>query len=103
MPDEYLNVRIKTFDERFLKTREFLEKLQTTGDLDKYWVCEVNGEIIGICQYSRSQNDKYKESGLLGALYVLKKSQGIGVGKTLFKMAVQGLKELGYKTMYLNV
>lgn len=102
MPDEYLDERINNFEARSLKTKVYLEKLEREGNLDKYLVCEVDGKIVGICQYSKSQNEKYQDSGLLGALYVLKKYQGFGIGKELFKRAVAGLIKMGYKTMYLE-
>ena len=102
MPDEYLDDRIENFELRKLKTKAYLEKLENEGDLDKYLVCEVDGNIIGICQYLRSQNEKYPDSGLLGALYVLKKYQKIGIGRDMFRMAVEGLMDIGYDTMYLE-
>ena len=102
MPDEYLDDRINNFEGRSLKTKKYLEKLDFDGDLDKYLVSLVDGKIVGICQYSKSLNDSYADSGLLGALYVLKEYQGLGIGKELFKRACVGLRNMGYKTMYLE-
>ena len=102
MPDDYLDDRINNFYERSLKTKSFLEKLDQENNLDKYLVCEVDGKIVGICQYSKSENEKYPNSGLLGAIYVLKKYQGLGIGKTLFKMAIEGLSNMGFNDMYLE-
>ena len=102
MPDEYLDDRINNFDTHSLRTKNYLEKLFNDGILDTYLVCEVDGVIVGICQYSKSKNEKYLDSGLLGALYVLKKYQGYGIGKKLFEMAVEGIVELGYNSMYLE-
>lgn len=102
MPDDYLDDRINNFYERSLNTKKYLEKLENDGDLDKYLVCEVDGKIIGICQYLKSQNEKYPNSGLLGALYVLKKYQKLGIGKELFRLATIGLIDLGYNSIYLE-
>lgn len=102
MPDKYLDDRINNFDERALRTKKYLENLDFEGDLDKYLVCEVDGKIVGICQYSRSQNASYADSGLLGALYVLKDYQKLGIGKELFRRAAKGIRDMGYKTMYLE-
>lgn len=102
MPDDYLDDRINNFDARSLKTKAYLEKLDNDGDLDKYLVCEVDGEIVGICQYSKSNNKNYQNSGLLGALYVLKKYQGLGIGKELFRLAVCNLIDLGFESLYLE-
>lgn len=102
MPDEYLDDRINNFEMRSLKTKAYLEKLEFEGELDQYLVCEVDGKIVGICQYSKSYNDNYADSGLLGALYVLKDFQNMGIGKELMRQAVSGLLDLGYRTMYLE-
>ena len=102
MPDEYLDDRINNFDERSLRTKSFLEKLEISGDLDKYLVCEVDDKIVGICNYSDSQDEKYPNSGLLCALYVLKDCKGLGIGKKLFEMAIRGVIGLGYNSMYLQ-
>ena len=102
MPDEYLDDRINNFEERSLRTKKYLEHLEFEGEIENYLVCEVDGKIVGICQYSKTQNDNYADSGLLGALYVLKDYQGLGIGKELFRLAVVGLMNMGYKTMYLE-
>lgn len=102
MPDEYLDDRINNFSSKSLKTKAYLEKLENDGDLDKYLVCEVDGKIVGICQYLKSRNENYNDSGLLGALYVLKKYQKLGIGKELFRLAVNGMIDMGYKSVYLE-
>jgi hypothetical protein len=53
LPDEYLDDRINNYEERKLRTKKFLEKLEEAGDLDKYLVCEVDSKIVGICQWSK--------------------------------------------------
>lgn len=102
LPDEYLDDRINNYEERKLRTKKFLEKLEEAGDLDKYLVCEVDSMIVGICQWSKPLNENYKNHGLLGALYVLKKYQKLGIGRDMFRMAVEGLMDIGYDTMYLE-
>ena len=102
LPDEYLDDRINNYEERKLRTKKFLEKLEEAGDLDKYLVCEVDSKIVGICQWSKPLNENYKNHGLLGALYVLKKYQKLGIGRDMFRMAVEGLMAIGYDTMYLE-
>ena len=102
MPDDYLDDRINNYEERSLRTKKYLEQLEWDDELENYLVCEVDGKIVGICQYSRTKSDSYADSGLLGALYVLKDYQGLGIGKELFRRAVVGLMNMGYKTMYLE-
>lgn len=102
MPDDYLDERINNFKEKSLKTKAFLEKLAEEGQLDNYLVCEVDSKIVGICNYLKGDNKKYSDSGLLGALYVLKQYQKLGIGKELFARAVEGLIDMGFNSMYLE-
>lgn len=95
---EYLNNRIT--DERLEystnKTRRLLE------NTDKYYVAEVDGKIVGIVFYDKSSEEKYMDYGYLEALYLLKQYQGFGIGKMLFNLAVNGLKNMGYNKFYLH-
>lgn len=96
MPDEYLENRIKNIDESAIKTKNFIL------NNPRYLVATYNEKVVGICYYSESQNNDYPNSGLLGALYVLKEYQGKNIGKNLFKMAIKNLKEMGFNSMYLE-
>lgn len=97
LPDEYLDYRVNNVENRIEKTKEFLKNY--TG---KYIVAKNNDKVIGILCFSDSLDEEYKEYGYLEALYVLKKYQGYGIGKELFKIAVIGLKEMGYSKMKLE-
>lgn len=96
MPKEYLENRIKTIDSKIDRAKDLLSKTDT------YYVAEVDGKVVGILHYKNSNNDKFKNYGYLESIYVLKKYQGIGIGKELFKIAIQGIIELGYNDMYLE-
>lgn len=102
MPDDYLDERINNFKEKSLKTKAFLEKLAEEGQLDNYLVCEVDSKIVGICHYYKSSNEKYPDSGVLGALYLLKDYQNFGIGRELFFKAIDGLISMGVNSMYLE-
>ncbi len=96
MPLEYLDGRISNLSASYKKTEKFLLEHPT------YLVAEVDNKIVGICYYTYSENDNYKDCGLLGALYVLKDYQDFGIGKDLFKEGIKGLKNLGYDKFYLE-
>ena len=96
MPNDYLNTRIENIATRAERTKEFLKN---TND---YWVAIVNGKIIGILYYSHSKEEKYKNYGYLGAIYILKDYQGMGIGRELFKIAIENLIRFGYNDMYLE-
>lgn len=92
LPDDYLKNRIKSINNKIDTTKKFIK------EHPNYLVAETNNMIIGICEYEFGD----KEYGRLGALYVLKEYQKIGVGKKLFKMAIEGLLNMGYKKMFLE-
>ena len=96
MPQDYLEYRINHIDESAVRTLKFLNKT------DNYFVAEVDGEIVGICYYNEYNNDNYKGYGHIGALYLLEKYQDLGIGKQMFKIAIENIIKMGYDKMYLE-
>ena len=96
MPHDYLETRVATVENKIERARNLLETTNT------YYVAEIDNKVIGILHYKESQNEKYRDYGYLESIYVLEKYQGQGIGKELFKIAINGLKELGYNKMYLE-
>lgn len=96
MPDEYLENRIHTIEQKIERATNLLKNTNT------YYVAEVNNKVVGILHYKESQNDNYKDYGYLESIYVLKDYQGKGIGKELFKIAIKGLIDMGYNKMYLE-
>lgn len=96
MPKEYLDNRILNIESKIDRARKFLEST------DSYYVAEIDGKIVGILHYTKFDNDKFENYGHLGAIYVLKAYQGLGIGKELFKIALDGIINLGYNDMYLE-
>ena len=96
MPYDYLKNRIDNIDKKVDNIKDFLSKTTT------YYVAEVDNKIVGILHYSKCNDDKYKKYGQIGAIYVLKEYQGLGIGKNLFKIAVEGIIEFGYNSMVLE-
>lgn len=97
LPDEYLDNRIKNIPNKVENTKEYL-----SNHKGKYIVALDKDKIVGIMDVTDSMEEKYKEYGHLGALYVLKEYQGLGIGKRLFKMAVEELMNMGYSKMQLE-
>ena len=58
--------------------------------------------VIGILHYKPNQNEKYKDYGYLESIYILTEYHGQGLGKQLFKKAIEGLIAMGYNDMYLE-
>ena len=97
LPNEYLDNRIVDISNKIEKTKKFLKSFD-----GKYIVAKDNDKVVGILAFGPAKEEKYKEYGHLEAIYVLKDYQGIGIGKELFKNAVDGLKKMGYSKMYLE-
>lgn len=96
LPRYYLEKRINDIDDSVEKTKKFIM------EHPNYLVALVDDKIVGICEYEKSIDNKMLDYGRVGALYVLKKYQGYGIGKELFKKAVNGLINMGYNKMYLE-
>lgn len=97
MPNELLESRIKTIDDRVSKTANSIT------ENDNAYVAIDNDKIIGIMSYGKSRNNEYPESGEIYSIYILKEYQGLGIGKKLFMVGINELINKGYHTMILNV
>ena len=96
MPHDYLENRVQTIEQKVERATNLLKNTNT------YYVVEIDNQVIGILHYKESQNEKYKGYGYLESIYILKKYQGLGIGKELFKIAIKGLIDMGYNKMYLE-
>ncbi len=98
MPQEFLD-SIKVEDRIELR-KKILRNLPPGN---KVWVAETNqGEIIGFVGGGKPREDRGFDCELY-AIYLLKKYQGSGIGKTLFKTFKEHYKRNGCKNMYLWV
>ena len=97
LPDEYLDNRIININNKVERTKEFIRTYN-----GKYIGAKDKDKVIGILAISTPQEEKYKEAGHLEAIYVLKEYHGYGIGKELFKIAVNELKKMGFNKMQLE-
>nr|WP_312578007.1 GNAT family N-acetyltransferase [Sedimentibacter sp.] len=67
-----------------------------------YLIALVNDKIVGMLMYGKSRDDKYKESGEINAIYILKEYQGKGIGKKLFLEAIKYLVDENYDNMIIG-
>lgn len=93
MPHDYLDNRVANISNNIDKTRDYLAKK------NNYYVAEIDNKIVGIMNYSKEHIVNY---GHLDAIYVLKDYHKLGIGKELFKIALNGILELGLNRMYLE-
>lgn len=95
---DYLNDKItkERLEYSTNKTRTLVEST------DKYFVATVDDKVVGFVYYEKSSEEKYKEYGYLEAIYLSEEYKGLGIGKMLFSVAVNGLKNMGYNKFYLH-
>jgi GNAT superfamily N-acetyltransferase len=63
--------------------------------LGRGWVCEVSGRVVGYSYAARGDHS-------IWALFVLPEFEGCGVGKSLLKLAVDWLFEIGAARVILS-
>lgn len=67
-----------------------------------YYVAVIDNTIIGFITYFEAKEDKYTGFGEIGAFYILKSFQGIGIGKKLFSKAFEDLIIKGFKNVIIK-
>lgn len=95
---DYLNDKIskERLEYSTNKTKTLVE------NTDKYYVATVDDKVVGFVYYEKSSEEKYKDYGYLEAIYLTDEYKGLGIGKMLFNVAVNGLKNMGYNKFYLH-
>ena len=97
VPDDYLDYRTAHYEDKVDREKELIRDIN-----NNYYVAKVDDKTVGFVLYGKSDNEQYKDYGYVGALYLLNEYQGLGIGKELFRIALEGLKELGYSKMMLE-
>ena len=71
---------------------------------ERYTLVMLNDDkIIGTSSYCKSRFDDYKDWGEIISIYFLPEYMGKGYGKCLLERAVEELKTMGFKTVFLWV
>ncbi len=96
LPDSYLKNKIKNIDLELDRTINYIK------NNSNYMVCLDNDRIIGICNYGKCNINKYNNYGRIEALYLLEEYQKMGIGKEMFRIAVEDLIDKGYKKLELE-
>jgi ribosomal protein S18 acetylase RimI-like enzyme len=69
---------------------------------DRVYIIKKDGEYVGYCKlYEGAMNDLYKV--FLGYMGIMKKYQKKGIGKEVYRIIEEEIKNSGYKTIRLNV
>ena len=97
VPEDYLDYKTAHYEDKVEREKELINDIN-----NNYYVARVDNKTVGYVLYGKTNNEKYKDYGYVGALYLLNEYQGYGIGKQLFKIALEGLKEMGYSKMMLE-
>lgn len=83
-----------------LKHNENERATQMTNKFDEndnnQIVLEVNGKVVGFCNFGKSNDEEIENCGEIFALYILSEYKGNGYGKKLVEYAQEKLKEMGF-------
>ncbi len=97
VPDEYLKYKLEHIEDKVEKQKSLINDKN-----NNFYVAKVDNKVVGFVSYGLLEDEKYKDFGHIDSIYLLKEYQGYGIGKELFKIALNGLKELGYTKMELE-
>lgn len=76
-------------DDAYLKTLSVERQLKRAGnELENVTVAELNGEVVGFCRRGACRDRDASNCGEVMAIYILKKAQGMGIGRALMEEAL---------------
>ena len=95
--DDFLDNLPNTEEERRKKSlKKFNEK-----ENDQF-VLEVNGKVVGFVKFGLTEDNEYKNTGEIFALYIISEFKGNGFGRKLTDVAIEELKKLGCKQIIIG-
>ena len=74
-----------------------------THPYHRAFVAEMNSQVVGFSNFGAPQLKDLGFDGELFAIYILKAAHEIGVGRSLVQAVVNGLREIGSKSMMVWV
>lgn len=99
IPDSYLQTLSISS-----RTENWTKQLEKPADGTRYFVAELEGEILGFGTVGKSgDEDSSGDVGELYAIYVLPDKQGSGIGSALFDAGLDFLKNENFKSVTLWV
>jgi len=95
LPQEYLDQLPLTFKGRMISWKQ-----NATDEARALFVAEAKNGIVGFAGFCRARDSSMNEYGEVGAIYLLEKFKGRGVGAALLKMGMQQLMEWNFAKAY---
>jgi GNAT superfamily N-acetyltransferase len=98
LPEDYLATMPLTFKNRMKSWNQLIDKQPQGRGI---WVAENDRHgIVGFSTVELARDEKFKDLGELGAIYLLKHYQGAGVGFSLLRAAFSFLRTAGFTKAY---
>ena len=106
---EFFGVVRQRYPELLETIADYIKEQDVAGELDRFsdvflpphgdcYLGFHEGEIVGICFIRpRGEGD-----GELNRMYVRESARGRGLGRSLCDAAINGARDLGYETLYLD-
>jgi len=93
--DDFLDELSENEDDRIKKAQAEFE------DDDGYFVVEVDNKVVGFVRVGES-SEEYNKVGEVFSLYLIQDFKGYGFGRKLLTLALETLKQRGYKEAVLG-
>ncbi len=95
----YADEKIDNFDYKKSEDK-FIDMVKNPNV--KIYVVEDNDILVGYMEYGKPYRPYLDYKNEIGLLYIKKKYQGMGIGKELFKLAYNRMKEKGITEFFIS-
>lgn len=100
--DSKIDNKINSIKDKYPKWKKTIQDSLNENSKSGYYVAVIDNTVIGFITYFEAQEDKYAGYGEIGAFYILKTFQGLGIGKKLFLKAFEDLAIKGFKSIIVK-
>ena len=80
------------------RTKRAIERFRNG---EKQFVLEIDNKIVGFSRYGKSEDTDFNNCGEIFAFYIIGKYHGLGLGRILFEVTRDELKNMGFDKMII--
>jgi len=102
IPEDKIENKIIAIKDKYQKWKETIKMSLIDSSTSGYYVATIDNTIIGFITYFEAKDEEYAGYGEIGAFYILKSFQGLGIGKKLFLKAFEDLSKKGFKKVIIK-
>ena len=100
--DDFLDKIVLELDQTVERKVSKFDQIKKEEPEYTRFILYVNNEVVGAFSVSKSNEEKYPDSGELCSFYLLDKVKKQGYGRIMFERAVKELKEMNYHDMVIG-